>query len=195
MNRIKFVLASMIALVLFVSTSLASPEIGKQAPEFTLKDQNGKEHSLSQYKGNIVVLEWINPECPFVKRHYKSKTMTTLSKVYSNKNVVWLAIDSSHFVTPDQSQAWIKKYKIKYPILQDPNGKVGKLYEAKTTPHMYVIDSEGRLQYKGAIDNDSWGMKKSKKVTNYVDQSIQALQKGETPNPSTTKPYGCSVKY
>ncbi len=184
-----------IAALLLPSLIFAAPEVGKPAPEFTLKDQSGKAHTLSNYKGKTVVLEWTNPECPFVVRHYKTKTMTTLANVYANKNVVWLAIDSSHFITPDQSKAWAKKHKINYPTLQDPKGEVGKLYAAKTTPHMFVIDKEGILRYKGAIDNDSWGSKSTKKLKNYVDNSIQALQKGGSPSPNSTKPYGCSVKY
>lgn len=181
--------------LLMTSSISAEPQIGQPAPEFSLQDQNGKTHSLADYRGKTVVLEWTNPECPFVKRHYKAKTMTTLSKIYSNKNVVWLAVDSSHFVTPESSNEWIKEHKIKHPILQDPSGEVGRKYKAKTTPHMYVVSPEGNLIYNGGIDNDSWGMKKASNLINYVDTVLKALLLGETPAYAETKPYGCSIKY
>lgn len=179
----------------FVASVFAEPEINQPAPDFSLKDAKGKTHKLSDYRGKTVVLEWINPQCPFVVRHYKAKTMTTLATIYSNKNIVWLAVDSTHHNTPQRSQKWTKKHQIPYPILQDPSGKVGQLYAAKTTPHMYVIDPEGKLRYKGAIDNDTWGMKKENKLVNYVDKALNALLGGATPAYVETKPYGCSVKY
>ncbi len=191
----KLFFALILALFATTSASFAAVKVGEPAPDFTLKDEQEKGHSLSQYRGKIVVLEWINPECPFVKRHYKAKTMTTLAEAYSDKNVVWLAIDSSRSVTPEQSRKWIEKNKISYPILQDPNGEVGQLYEAKTTPHMFVIDAAGVLRYQGAIDNDSWGTKEVKKVDNHVDQALKALAAGQLPILTETKPYGCSVKY
>lgn len=193
MKKIFFALAMIVLAT--GSESFAAVKVGEMAPNFNLKDEQGNEHSLSQYRGKIVVLEWINPECPFVKRHYKAKTMTTLAETYSNKNVVWLAIDSSRSVTPEQSRKWIEKHKIEYPILQDPKGEVGELYEAKTTPHMFIVDVKGILRYQGAIDNDSWGTKEAKKVDNHVDQALKALFAGQPPILAETKPYGCSVKY
>jgi peroxiredoxin len=169
------------------------PAVGDKAPSFTLSDQSGQKHSLSDYKGKIVVLEWISPECPFVQRHYKNDLMQKSHKKLAGEDVVWLAIDSSHFNKPKDSKKWIKKHDIAYPILQDPKGKVGQEYEAKTTPHMFVIDKKGIVRYNGAIDNDEFGKKETRK--NYVAQAVKALKQGNKPDPSKTKPYGCSVKY
>jgi peroxiredoxin len=168
--------------------------VGKPAPDFTLADETGEEHTLSDYRGETVVLEWTNPECPYVQRHYKSETMTkTLEKLGGADEVTWLAIDSSHFNKPEDSKAWKKKQGFDYPVLQDPEGKVGQTYGAKTTPHMYVIDDEGVLRYKGAIDDSPNGEKDD--PTNYALQAVQALHNDAKVEPKTTKPYGCSVKY
>lgn len=167
--------------------------VGKVAPDFELKDETGKAHKLSDYKGKIVVLEWTSPECPYVVRHYDKDTMQTSWDKLGNDKVVWLAVDSSNFVTPESATEWKGKEGFKYPVLQDPAGDVGKLYEAKTTPHMYVIDAEGTLRYAGAIDNDPRG--KEEKITNYVEEAVSALLEGKEVPTSNTQPYGCSVKY
>ena len=140
----------------------------------------------------MVVLEWINPECPYVQRHYKANTMSKTHKAIG-EDVVWLAIDSSNFVKPKHSKSWREKHGFDHPVLQNPSGDVGKMYEAKTTPHMYVIDKEGVLRYQGAIDDSPMGKKDS--PTNYVKQAAQAIKNGEDVPNKTTKPYGCSVKY
>jgi peroxiredoxin len=165
-------------------------KINQEAPGFVLKDQNGKSHDLSKYKGKVVVLEWSNPTCPFVVRHYKAKTMVTLAKKHAN--VIWLTIDSSHFLDQNELNAWAKKEGVKV-ALNDHAGKVGRAYAARTTPHMYVIDQKGRLAYQGAIDNDPYGDKKS--PMNYVDQALQELEAGKKVSVAETKAYGCSVKY
>lgn len=167
--------------------------VGKAAPDFELKDEAGKSHKLSDYKGKIVVLEWTSPECPYVVRHYDKDTMQTSWDKLGNDKVVWLAVDSSNFVTPESAAEWKGKEGFKYPVLQDAAGDVGKLYEAKTTPHMYVIDAEGTLRYAGAIDNDPRG--KEEKITNYVEEAVSALLEGKDVPTSNTQPYGCSVKY
>lgn len=167
--------------------------VGKAAPDFELKDEQGTSYKLSDYKGKIVVLEWTSPKCPYVLRHYEKATMQTTWNKLGNENVVWLAVDSSSFVTPESSSEWKGAEGFKYPLLQDPAGDVGKLYEAKTTPHMYVIDAEGTLRYAGAIDNDPRG--KEENVTNYVDDAVSALLQGKEVSKSNTQPYGCSVKY
>lgn len=170
--------------------------IGKPAPDFTLTDATGEKHTLSDYRGKTVVLEWTNPECPYVQRHYKEETMSkTLEKLGGSDKVAWLAIDTTHTNTPKKSKKWKDKHGIEKPILQDKEGKVGKRYEAKTTPHMYVIDKEGVLRYRGAIDDDPKGDKKPKARTNYVTQAVQALQNGESLDKKKTEAYGCSVKY
>ncbi|AXA36513.1 MAG: thioredoxin family protein [Candidatus Sumerlaea chitinivorans] len=171
----------------------AAPQIGSAAPDFELKDSSGKVHRLSDYKGKIVVLEWINPTCPFVKRHYKANTMKSLAEKYAKDGVVWLAIDSSHFVTAEDAQKWIEQNKLSYPILIDADGKVGNLYGAKTTPHMFIVNKDGTLAYRGAIDDDPRGEKE--KPLNYVDAALAKLVAGQAPETVETKPYGCSVKY
>ena len=167
--------------------------VGSPAPPFTLKDEAGKEHSLEQYKGKVVVLEWTNPECPFVQRHYQANTMQNTLKGFDAKKVVWLAVNSTADSTPDKSAAWKKEKAFTYPMLQDTDGKVGKAYGAKTTPHMYVIDAKGVLQYAGAIDDDPRG--KNATPVNHVKTAVDALLNGKPVPAATTEPYGCSVKY
>ena len=168
--------------------------VGKPAPDFTLTDTSGEEHTLSDYEGEIVVLEWTNKKCPYVQRHYKEETMTsTLDELGGSESVKWFAIDSSHFATAEASKKWKQKYEAPYPFLIDDEGEVGRTYGAKTTPHMYVIDKEGVLRYKGAIDNDKRGRKEN--PTNYVLKAVKALQNGKSIEKPSTKPYGCSVKY
>ncbi len=168
-------------------------EVGKLAPAISLKDEAGKAHTLEQYRGNIVVLEWTNPECPYVVRHYKADTMETLSREFAGKKVVWLAVDSTAHNTPEKSAAWKKEQGFTYPVLQDASGEVGRRYGAKTTPHMYVIDEKGVVRFIGGIDDDPRG--KSEKPQNHVRAALEALLAGKSVPASTTQPYGCSVKY
>ncbi len=174
----------------------AGAEVGKPAPDFTLKDANGTEHKLSSLKGKIVVLEWTNHECPYVVRHQKNdKTMQKLADKFKKDNVVWLAINSSHFAQEklESIQKWQKDNEVAYPILIDASGATGKAYGAKTTPHMFVIDAKGVLAYAGAIDDNPDGAKKEAK--NFVEEAVAALLKDSTVATPSTKPYGCSVKY
>jgi peroxiredoxin len=184
-------------LLLAATLSLATPalaaEVGQPAPAFTLKDETGASHALDQYRGNIVVLEWTNPECPFVQRHYGDKTMQKTLSSFAGKKVVWLAIDSTNTNTSDKSKAWKAAQDIHYPILQDKSGTVGHAYGAKTTPHMFVIDEKGVLRYAGAIDDDPRG--RSQTPTNFVQKAVTAVSAGQPVSPSTSTPYGCSVKY
>lgn len=180
----------------------ASAEIGKPAPDFSLKDTAGTEHSLSDFKGKIVVLEWTNYGCPFVKKHYESGNMQKLQKTYTGKGVVWLSICSSAkgkqgYFTAEEWPKKLKAWDVKCTALMpDPTGKVGKMYGAKTTPHMYVIDGDGKLAYQGAIDdNRSWDPKTIEGATNYVAEVLDALLAGDKVKVTETKPYGCSVKY
>jgi peroxiredoxin len=167
--------------------------VGKPVPSFALKDESGKEHKLGDYKGKLVVLEWTNPDCPFVQRHYTKDTMEKLASKYGTKDVVWLAVNSTEGNKPEDSAAWKKDQGFSYPTLQDTDGKLGKAFNAKTTPHMYVIDAAGKLAYAGAIDNDPRGS--ADVPVNYVDGALQSLEKGAAPDPAETKSYGCSVKY
>lgn len=179
----------------FAGPKTEGPAPGQAAPDFTLKDHTGTEHKLSAYKGKVVVLEWTNPECPFVVRHYREKTMKTLAEQYAGKDVVWLAVNSSHFATQETNKAFVDKEQLKYAVLDDAKGEVGHAYGARTTPDMFVVDPAGLVAYRGAIDNDPFGDKKAEEKVNYVGVAIPAVMaKGKIATPKT-KPYGCSVKY
>ena len=169
----------------------------KAAKPFTLSTFDGKKVSLSDYRGKIVVLEWLNFECPFVKYHYdKSKTMTKLAEKYKDKNVVWLAVNSTSHTTPEANRDFIKQQKLPYPILDDRSGRIGRAYGSKTTPHMYVIDRRGRIVYEGAIDNAPLGkVSGGEDLINYVDKALAELTTGRRVSTAITEPYGCSVKY
>lgn len=168
--------------------------IGQAAPQFQLQNQDGATVNLSSFAGRIVVLEWTNPECPFVQRHYQAHTMTNLAAKYQPQNVAWLAINSSHFITNAADKQWATEQNIPYPILNDASGTVGHEYDATNTPEMYVIGKDGKLLYKGAIDNDRDDTLGSAKV-NYVDQALTEVLAGKPVSVTETKPYGCSVKY
>jgi peroxiredoxin len=169
------------------------PAIGGLAPAFELRDESGAAHALSSYAGKFVVLEWTNPGCPFVQRHYRADTLEKLSRAYPDAEVVWLAVNSTHDNTPEASRAWRAEQGFDYPTLQDAKGVVGHAYGARTTPHMFVIDPQGRLVYEGAIDDDPHGRKDTPQ--NYVQAALAQQKQGAKPNPSETEPYGCSVKY
>lgn len=164
---------------------------------FTLKSFDGKTISLSEYRGKTVVLEWLNFECPFVNYHYdKPKTMIKLANKYKNKNVVWLAINSTSHTTPEANKEFAEKQKLPYPILDDRSGRVGRAYGAKTTPHMFIINPSGRIVYEGAIDNSPLGKTpEGKELTNYVDKALEETITGKMVSTKNTEPYGCSVKY
>lgn len=182
--------------VLLPACARADAKIGAAAPEFTLSDQHGKQHRLADYRGKVVVLEWINPNCPFSRRHSEEGTMTGLIK--ANADVVWLAVNSTarghrDFLTPAAHTAFNEKHGITYPVLYDTDGKVGHAYNARTTPHMFVIDEQGKVVYDGAIDDDSYGRKDKRE--NYVAGALADHDAGRAVDPAATTPYGCSVKY
>ena len=164
----------------------------KTAPAFTLTDQNGKSHSLSDYKDKIVVLAWINPDCPFVKRHYDKGTFD-MADEYAAKGVIWLAMNSTNYFDVEKNLKFAEERGVKYPVLDDHSGTVGRLYKAKTTPHMFIIDKNGLIAYQGAIDDDPQGDKTE--IVNYVRQALDQMLAGEKITMPETKPYGCSVKY
>jgi peroxiredoxin len=175
---------------------------GNDAPAFTLQDTSGKTHSLSDFKGKFVVLEWFNEGCPFVKKHYTSGNMQKLQKEYSGKDVVWLSINSSApgeqgHVTPETAPKTIADWKMdSTKILLDHDGKVGKLYGAKTTPHMFVINKDGKLVYQGAIDSKATpDTADLGSAENYVKVALDNSMAGKPVPNASTKPYGCSVKY
>jgi peroxiredoxin len=189
---------SLATLALASLPALADATVGAAAPAFTLKGVDGKTHSLADYKGKVVVLEWINPNCPVSNRHAREATMTELAKQHGD--VVWLGINStssksSDFMKPAEHMAYDQKYGITYPVLYDESGQVGHAYGAKTTPHMFIVGADGKLAYNGAIDDDPPGRKAKADRLNYVGHGLDAEKKGAGPDPATTKPYGCSVKY
>ncbi len=175
----------------------ATPEAGKKAPEFTLKSFDGKAITLSDYKGKIVVLEWFNDECPFVRYHYEpANTMVELANKYKGKNVVWLAVNSTSHTTPEQNKDFVAKHKLVYPMLDDRPGAVGRAYGATHTPHMFVINARGSIVYEGAIDNSPRGRTPAgQELINYVDKTLAELTAGKAVSMPKTKPYGCTVKY
>jgi peroxiredoxin len=182
--------------------SLAETEVGKAAPNFSLPDTNGKTHSLADLKGKYVVLEWYQPDCPFVRKHYRSGNMQALQKEYTAKGVTWLSIDSSapgeegNYPASKLNEISAQDSAARTALLLDPSGEVGRLYGAKTTPDMYVIDPSGILVYKGAIDNKrSTDLADVKTATNYVKVALEAVMAGKTVATTATQPYGCSVKY
>jgi len=179
-----------------------SPAVGTTAPDFSLTDSKGKTQTVSQYKGKYVVLEWFNPECPFVKKHYGSGNMQKLQEEFTAKGVVWLSIDSSApglegNLTAEQANAKMTEWKTKQTALVlDPDGKAGRSYGAKNTPHMFVINPEGKIVYEGAIDSKaSPNPADIPNSTNYVKVALEESLAGKTVTNANTKPYGCSVKY
>ncbi len=190
-----------LGLVALGGTAVAAPAIGQAAPAFSLKDLNGKTVQLSDYQGKTVVLEWHNPGCPFVQKHYDSANMPNLQRKVAN-DVVWLAVNSTHVGHTDHRDAkgyasYMKeKGADRIPYLLDPDGKTGRAYSATTTPHMYIIDRSGQLVYAGAIDSiRSANPADVSKATNYVALALDDLKAGKPVSQASTTPYGCSVKY
>jgi len=178
------------------------PPVGSAAPDFSLKDTKGETHSLNQYKGKYVVLEWFNPECPFVKKHYGSDNMQKLQKEFTDKGVVWLTIDSSAegkegYVSADQANKIMTQWKThQTALLIDPDGVAGKAYGSKNTPNMVIINPDGKIIYEGAIDSKaSPNPADIPSSTNYVKSALEESLAGKPVSNAQTKPYGCSVKY
>lgn len=177
-------------------------EVGEPAPNFTLKAADGEEHSLSDYEGQYVVLEWLNFGCPFVGKHYGSGNMQQLQKTYTDEGVTWLSIVSSApgeqgYYPPDEMVEQKKKHNGNMTaILMDPDGEVGKTYGATVTPHMYVISPEGELLYRGGIDDKPTTDEADiEGATNYVRMALDAAMNGEEVSPKRAEPYGCTIKY
>lgn len=180
----------------------AKAEVGKAAPDFTLTDYSGKSFHLADLKGKTVVLEWFNADCPFVKASHLKGSLKTDAKKHTDRGVVWLGVNSAapgkQGHGPERVAAGKQAFGIDHPILADESGAVGKAYGATNTPHMYVIDKEGVLVYKGAIDNSPDGEGESPaggKLINYVDAALEDLAAGRPVGVKETKAYGCSVKY
>jgi len=201
--------------------SLAAPEPPetpnvKKALAFTLEDQNGNKVTMSSFHGQVVVLEWVNFDCPFSRRHQEAGTFKELYKKYKygvpgakppetqppqdrsrsrgkKEKVVWLAINSTPYATPEQNKAAAAKYSIPYPVLDDRLGRVGRLYGAKTTPHIFIKAPDGTLAYHGAIDDDPKGEKEE--PLNYVAQALEEILTGKAVSEPETRPYGCDIAY
>ncbi|MCX6937928.1 MAG: redoxin domain-containing protein [Verrucomicrobia bacterium] len=191
------------SLALLAAGTLNAAKVGQPAPEFTLTDISGTTHQLADFKGKTVVLEWVNPECPFVVKHYdQSGNIPATQKAATADGVVWLQINSAAAgnqgdFAPAAVAAWSAKNKVAATAyLRDSTGQVGKLYGAKTTPHLYVINAEGVLVYNGAIDSiRSSNSADIAKAENYVTTTLAALKAGKPVAKPTTQPYGCGVKY
>src|SRR4030095_6676513 len=178
------------------------PPVGSAAPDFSAPDANGKTQSLAEYKGKYVVLEWFNPECPFVKKHYGGGNMQKLQDEFTGKGVVWLTIDSNApgtegSITAEQAKKIMDSWKTKQTALVlDPESKIAKLYGAKNTPNMVIINPEGKIVYEGAIDSKTTpNPAESPSSTNYVKSALDESLAGKPVSNAQTKPYGCSVKY
>ena len=175
--------------------------VGQAAPNFTATDALGKTHKLSDFKGKHVVLEWTNPGCPFVVKHYGGN-MQALQKEFTTKGVVWLSInstskDAGDYLAPAQLMAWkTEKKASSTAMLMDESGKIGQLYSAKTTPHMYIVNPKGMLIYAGAIDSvPSARVEDIKAATNYIRQGLTESLSGKAISTASSRAYGCSVKY
>jgi peroxiredoxin len=185
-----------------IVTAIVGAARVESAPAFTLKSSTGKDISLDDFKGKYVVLEWWNYGCPFVRKHYDSKNMQTLQRQFTSEGVVWLTICSSAegkqgYVSLETADAQMKKESgAPTHILLDPNGTVGKLYKAKTTPHMFLISPKGEVLYQGAIDSiPSANPEDIKKAENYLVKAYKEALDGKPIATAKTQPYGCSVKY
>jgi AhpC/TSA family len=194
---------ALLAVLCATSTiSFGRARVGERAPDFTAVDINGQTHKLSDYTGKFVVLEWTNRECPYTMKQYSSGNMQNLQREWTAKGVIWLTVQSSApgtqgYITAPQENAWLKEIKAApTAVFLDPTGKLGHLYDAKTTPDMYVINPQGILIYEGAIDDhpttDVSDIKISK---NYVSAALSEAMAGKLVSVATSRPYGCSVKY
>lgn len=192
-----------VALVLLFAAGAAAAVVsGTAAPEFTITDTAGKAVRLADFKGKYVVLEWTNPECPFVRKHYSSGNMQSLQKEWGGRNVVWLAINSTHaghseFKTPREMSDWVRAQgAAPAAMLLDSTSATGRAYAAKTTPHMFVVDPAGKIVYAGAIDDKrSANPADAKTAHNYVRAALAEATTGKPVTVANTTPYGCSIKY
>jgi peroxiredoxin len=195
----KLILAS---LFLILTQALFALRIGDPAPAFTAVDSHGQQHSLANYKGKFVVLEWTNQGCPYTIKHYQSGNMQSLQRQWTAKGVIWLTVLSSApgeqgYQTASQENEYLQRAKAApTAALLDPNGQLGHLYGAKTTPHMFIINPQGQLIYEGAIDDHpTTDIADVPNSTNYVAVALTQATSGKPVATTATRPYGCSVKY
>ena len=199
MRRFLFLLLSF-----YFEYSLAAVQVNQTAPNFILTDSWGKEINLSSFKDRVVILEWTNHECPFVKKHYSTRNMQGTQEVANEERVVWFSIISSapgtqgHVSGKEANVLTVKRGASPSNVLLDPEGDVGRMYGAKTTPHMYIIDQTGILKYQGAIDDAGgrgFASKDLAKATNFIKKALEEMKTDVPISSNTTKPYGCSIKY
>jgi AhpC/TSA family len=200
--NVNAVVAAALSIVFVATLSARAAQIGSPAPDFQGTDSNGKTQSLDQYRGKFVVLEWHNHDCPYTLKHYQSGNMQSLQKAWTAKGVVWLTVISSApgqqgYVDAPQENAYLKKMDAKpTAAILDPKGAIGHLYDAKTTPNMYVIDPSGKLIYAGAIDDHPTTEVSDIQLSkNYVSAALSEAMAGQAVQIAVTRPYGCSVKY
>jgi peroxiredoxin len=200
--RRRLVSPLLVLAMLFAASAALAIVAGTPAPGFTITDTAGKAVQLGDYKGKYVVLEWVNPECPFVRKHYSSGNMQALQKEWAGRDVVWLAINStnashSEFKTPRQMSDWMKSQNATpAATLLDSTSDTGRAYGARTTPHMFVIDPAGKVIYNGAIDDKrSANPADAKTANNSVRAALTEAMSGKPVTVGNTTPYGCSVKY
>jgi peroxiredoxin len=199
---VRFSCCAALASLLVPAAVAQVPRVGSQAPAFTATDSHGQAHTLAQYQGKYVVLEWHNQGCPYTHKHYVSGNMQNLQKEWTAKGVAWFTVISSApgkqgYVTDAEENAYLQKmHADPTAVLMDPSGKLGRLYDAKTTPEMYVIDPEGKLIYEGAIDSrPTPDVSDIEGADNYVSDALGEAMAGKPVATPYTRPYGCSVKY
>jgi peroxiredoxin len=193
---------AVVAAALAVAPSFGQARVGDAAPAFTATDSHGQVQSLDRYRGKFVVLEWHNQGCPYTRKHYESGNMQNLQKEWTAKGVAWFTVISSApghqgYVTSDQENAYVARtHAAPTAVLLDPQGNLGRLYGARTTPQMFVIDPQGKLIYDGAIDDrPTDDVDDVKGADNYVSDALSAAMAGKPVVKSFTRSYGCSVKY
>jgi peroxiredoxin len=200
--RKRFAAFTVIGFALIAFSLGWAARVGEPAPDFTATDTNGKVHKLSEYQGKFVVLEWTNRGCPYTQKHYNSGNMQRLQREWTSRGVVWLTVISSApgkqgYVTASEENAYLKQANAApTAVLLDPTGTLGHLYDAKTTPHIFIINPKGALIYNGAIDDrPTTDVSDVNGAKNYVSIALEEVTSGKPVSNPTTRPYGCSVKY
>lgn len=185
-----------------VENTPESAVVGEEAPDFEVMDANGNMHSLSDYEGQYVILEWLNHGCPYIRKHYDGNNMQRLQEKYTEQDVVWLSVISSApgtqgYMEPEEARQSVEEYNASpTAILLDTEGTMGKKYDARVTPHMFIIDPDGIVRYNGAIDDKPTPRASSLETAhNYIEAAMTSLMNGEDVEVKSNTPYGCSVKY
>ena len=200
--RRRYIVSTLIGFTLIAFSIGWAARVGEPAPDFAATDTNGEVHKLSEYQGKFVVLEWTNRGCPYTQKHYNSGNMQRLQREWSSRGVVWLTVISSApgkqgYVTASEENAYLKQANAaRTVVLLDPTGTLGHLYDAKTTPHIFIINPKGALIYNGAIDDrPTTDVSDVNGAKNYVSLALEEATSGKPVSNPTTRPYGCSVKY